>query len=144
MIAKTDPWYIHAGLYAVIIVLIYVLIRVAIIEPQEIVAHEKYVKDEARLRMKNLKEIQLLYFKKNKKFTDNIDSLIKFYKSDSIIDSIKTAFDSLAKKPANPFINLSDGNLNPDSLYTTPKSGKRFVLMIDSSKSLDTVVTTRG
>jgi hypothetical protein len=144
MIGKTDPWYIHAGLYAVIIVLIYILINVAIIEPREVVEHERYLKNEARLRMKNLKEIQLLYFKKNKQFTDNLDALVEFYKNDPIIDSARTAFDSLTNKPANPFIELTDGKIEAESLYFTPKSRNRFVLMIDSTKSLDTVITTRG
>jgi len=144
MFKKDDPWYVHAGLYLVIAVLVFLLIKVAVLDPSEIVEVQKYNKNEARLRMKNLKEIQLLYFKKNKKFTNDLDALIAFYKTDSSIDSIKNAVDSVTNKPSNPFINLSNGLLDPDSLFKTPGSQQRFVLSIDSTKSLDTLITTAG
>ena len=48
---KTEPWYIHAVLWIVILILAYVLIRVAIINPQRVVEREKAFKQEARLRM---------------------------------------------------------------------------------------------
>jgi len=144
MLGKTDPWYLHAGLYVVIAVLVYFLVKVAVLDPQEIVALEKYNKTEARLRMKNLKEAELLFFKKNKKFTNDLDALINFLKTDSSIDSIKTAVDSITNKSSNPFLMLSDGKLTYDSLFLTPKSRQRFVLSIDSTKSADSVVTPSG
>ena len=38
---KKEPWYIHAGLYAVIAILSFVLIKVAIIDPTEYIDTEK-------------------------------------------------------------------------------------------------------
>lgn len=144
MFKKDDPWYLHAGLYLVIAVLVFILIKVAVLDPSDIVEREKYNKNEARLRMKNLKEVQLLYFKKNKKFTNDLNELIKFYNTDSSIDSIKNAVDSMTNKSANPFINLSNGTLVADSLLRTPGSQQFFILSVDSTKSLDTVITTAG
>lgn len=58
--SNQDPWYVHAGLYAIIIILTIILIKVAIIDPRDIVATEKYNRSESRLRMINLKEAQIL------------------------------------------------------------------------------------
>ena len=38
MLKASDPWYIHAVLYVVIAILVVILIKVAIIDPKEIVA----------------------------------------------------------------------------------------------------------
>lgn len=141
---KQDQWYIHAAFYVVIGVLIYLLIQVVIVEPKEIVAFEKYNKTEARLRMKNLKEAELLYFKKNNKFTNNLDSLIDFIKTSPLVDSVINGFDSMLQRSSNPFVKLSHGEFTIDSLFTTPKSGERFVLSIDSAVSVDTVITPTG
>lgn len=144
MNSKPDAWYIHVALYAVIAVLIYVLIKVAVLDPNEIVAEEKYNKQESRLRMKNLKEAEILYFNKHGRFTGNLDSLITFVKDDPFVDSVRNAFDSLSRRPADPFVNLTSGEFNPDSLYRTPKSQQPYVVKIDSSISVDTVVNQSG
>ncbi len=141
---KQDQWYIHVAFYVVIGVLIYILIQVAIIEPKEVVAFEKYNKNEARLRMKNLKEAELLYFKKNNKFTNNLDSLLNFVKSSPFVDSVMNGFDSMMNRSSNPFTKLSHGEFSFDSLFTTPKSGQRFLLSIDSSMAFDSVITPSG
>jgi hypothetical protein len=73
---KPEPWYIHAGLYAVIVILAVVLIKVAIIDPKEIVVEEKFNRKESRLRMSNLKEAEILYEKKHGRYTDNLDTLL--------------------------------------------------------------------
>ena len=144
MVSKSEPWYIHASLYAVIVILIVILVKVAIIDPKAIVEQENYYKHEARLRMKNLKEAEILWQKKHNAFTSNLDSLIDFVKSDPMVDSVKNAFDSLTQKSANPFVALSNGQFTPDSLFRTPKSQQRFELQIDSSVAKDTVVDRRG
>ena len=41
MSKKSEPWYIHAVLYVVIVVLAYILIQVAIVEPNRVVEEEK-------------------------------------------------------------------------------------------------------
>src|SRR5690606_23310686 len=109
MNSKQDAWYIHAALYAIIAILIYVLIKVAVLDPNEIVAQEKYNKQESRLRMKNLKEAEILWYNKHGKFTANLDSLIEFIKNDPYVDSVRNAFDSLSRRPADPFVKLSSG-----------------------------------
>jgi hypothetical protein len=141
---QSEPWYIHAGLYTVIVILIIVLIKVAIIDPKEVVQQEKFNKKESRLRMTNLKEAEILYQKKYGRFTENLDTLINFIKYDKMVDSIKTAIDPLTRRPANPFVALSHGVFEPDSLYRTPKSQQMYIVQIDSSVQVDTVINPRG
>jgi len=139
-----DPWYVHAGLYFIVAILTFLLIKVAVIDPSAEVEAEKYFKDETRIRMANLKEAQILFEKKNGAFTSSLDKLIDFIKNDRFVDSVVNAFDSLTMKPANPFKNLSDGNFTPDSLFLSPKTYQRFVMKIDSSVVSDTIVNPSG
>lgn len=144
MNSNPEPWYIHAGLYAVIVVLIYLLVRVAIIEPKEIVALEKYAKKESRLRMANLKEAEILFEKKYGHFTASVDSLVNFVKNDPFVDSVRNAVDSLSKRPSDPFELLVHGEFTPDSLFRTPKSQQPYILQIDTSIVTDTIYTPQG
>ncbi len=141
---KPEPWYLHAGLYTVIVILIIILIKVAIIDPKEISEQEKFNKIESRLRMSNLKEAEILYQKKYGKFTDDLDSLINFVKYNPLVDSIKNATDSMTKKSSNPFKNLSSGEFTPDSLYFTPKTHQRYIVQIDTALNVDTVINQKG
>ena len=141
---KKDPWYYHGILYAIIVILIFVLIKVAIIDPTKIVETEKYFKDEARLRMKDLREAEILWEKKHGSFSGNLDSLITFVKYSPFVDSVRNVMDSLNNRSLDPFYKLSDGQFTPDSLYTTPKSGKRFELSVDTTRSIDTIYTPSG
>ena len=141
---KSDPWYIHAGLYLVIAILTVLLVKVAIIDPHEYVESEKYYKTESRLRMTNLKEAQMLWEKKYSNYSGNIDTLIEFIKLDPFVDSVVNAFDSLVMKPANPFKPLISGEFVPDSLKWTPKSHSVYVLQIDTATVIDTVINRRG
>ena len=139
-----DPWYLHAGLYAVIAILTVLLIKVAILDPKEEIDTENYYKKETRLRMANLKEAQILWERKNGSFTSNLDKLIEFVKTDKFVDSVISSFDSLTMKPANPFLPLTNGMFTPDSLFTSPKTNQRFIMKIDSSVVVDSVVTPSG
>lgn len=144
MISKSEPWYFHAALYTVIVILIAILIKVAIIDPKNDVEAETYFKTEARLRMKDLKEAEILYQKKYNRFSGNLDSLINFVKTDKMVDSVMNGYDSLSRRSSNPFVKLSNGEFTPDSLFRTPKSQQLFTLKIDSSVTADTVVDRRG
>lgn len=141
---RSEPWYIHAGLWAVIVILIIVLIQVAIIEPTEVIQQETYFKNESRLRMTNLKQAEILYEAKEGKFSDNLDTLIYFIKNDSTVHALMVGVDSLTKKSTNPFVNLTDGSFNPESLYTSPRSGRFFTVQIDTLLEIDTVINRRG
>lgn len=141
---KSEPWYVHFILYAVIAVLAFVLIKVAYLDPNEIIEKEKYFKQESRLRMANLRSAERLWEVKNKAFTDNLDALINFLKNDpSVIKAIE-GVDSLSGRPTNPFVKLSTGELIWDSLFASPKSGKRYIVQVDSSIVADTVIDRRG
>ena len=144
MSTKSDAWYVHAALYVVIAILTIVLIKVAIVDPREYVAQEKYFKSESRLRMHNIKEAEILWERKNKSFTDNLDSLIYFIKYDPYVDSVTTTFDSLIMKIPNPFSPLNHGEFTADSLKLSPKSFSEYILQIDTSMVIDTVVNRRG
>ena len=66
-------------LYFVVVILAALLIKVAIIDPKDEVALENYNKTESRLRMKNIKEAQILWEKKFGRFTGSIDSLVNLH-----------------------------------------------------------------
>ncbi len=136
---KPEPWYLHAILYFIIVVLVVILVKVAIIDPKDAVEKEKYYKQESHLRMKNIKEAEILWNKKYGQYTANLDSLINFVKTDPMVDSVMNAFDSLSRRPANPFVPLTSGQFTPDSLFKTPKSHSPYVLQVDTSVSADTI-----
>ena len=144
MISKSEPWYFHAALYAVIVILIVILVKVAIIDPKDIVESENHFRTETRLRMKNIKEAEILYQKKYGRFSGNLDTLVNFIKTNPMVDSVRNGFDSLSQRSTDPFAKLSDGKFTPDSLFRTPKSHRLFTLKIDSSVTADTVVDRRG
>jgi len=144
MTSKSDPWYIHAALYAVIVILVIILVKVAIIDPTNIVQTENYYKTESRLRMKDIKEGEIIYFKKHNMFSGNLDSLVNFIKTSPLVDSAKASYDTLTNKSTNPFSNLSSGKFTPDSLLYTPKSHKPYILKVDTSVTVDTVVNRYG
>ncbi|MFA3783759.1 hypothetical protein ABRY23_11920 [Melioribacteraceae bacterium 4301-Me] len=141
---KGEPWYLHAGLYVIILILVYLLIRVAIVEPQEVMEKEKYFKAESRLRMVNLREAENLWQSKFGKYTDKLDSLITFLKSSPLVEEAMNKVDSITGRPANPFVKLSNGEYSWDSLAFTPKSHQPYTLKIDTSTNYDTVIDRRG
>ena len=141
---KPEPWYIHGALYLVIIILALILIKVAILDPKDVVETELFYKKESHLRMKDIKEAEILWQKKYNKFTGNLDSLIIFIKTDPMVDSVINGYDSLSRRPSNPFAVLSSGSFTPESLFYSPKSHRKYVLEIDSSLVADTVVNRAG
>ncbi len=144
MTSKSDPWYFHAILYVIIAILVAVLVKVAIIDPNAVVKAEEYYKSESRARMTNIKQAEILWDKKHKKFTDNIDSLVNFVKTSPMVDSVVNGYDSLARRSTNPFVNLSNGVFTPESLMYTPKSHSAYQLEIDTTSNVDTVVSRTG
>lgn len=154
MTRKSEPWYIHTVLWVVILILVYVLIRVAIINPQQVVEREQAYKKEARLRMENIRELEILWEEKHGYFTDDLDSLVRFGKTDTMVENIITGYDTLTGRSTNPFQKLQWGDVQIDSitqetfpwdsLYYTPKSHQRFVLQVDTTTTLDTVINRYG
>ncbi len=144
MSSKSDPWYVHAGLYLVIAILTILLIKIAIIDPHEYVESEKYNRTESRLRMDNIKEAEILWERKNGSYSGSIDELISFIKYDPYVDSVINTFDSLMMKIANPFNPLSHGEFTPESLKYTPKTNSLYILQIDTSVVVDTIINRRG
>lgn len=144
MSRKSEPWYIHAILGVVILGLTYLLIQVAIIEPRETVKLQNYYKQESRLRMMNLREAQILFKGEYGHFTDDLDSLINFVKTDSAVAAKITGIDSITGKSSNPFDNLTSGKFIVDSLYKSPRSFQMFVLEVDTNIVVDTVINRRG
>jgi len=130
---KGEPWYVHFIMYVIIAILVFVLIKVAYLDPNEVIEQEKYFKQESRLRMSNLRSAERLWQEKFGKFTDNMDSLITFIKTDARVKKAMEGIDTVTKKSTNPFVNLSSGLFEPDSLYFSPKSRTRFILQVDTS-----------
>ena len=144
MTSKPEPWYIHTSLYLVIIVLIGVLIKVAIIDPKDVVESEKFFKNESRLRMSNIKQAEILWEQKHNKFTDNLDSLVAFIKYDEKVQQIINGFDTVIQRSSNPFSPLSNGEFVADSLLRSPKTFANYILQIDTSTNIDTVTNRYG
>ncbi|MFN4110990.1 MAG: hypothetical protein ACK4G1_01845 [Ignavibacteria bacterium] len=131
---KSEPAYIHIILILIIVGLTYLLIQVAILEPQRVLEQERYWKEESRLRMTNLKQLELLYKEKRGKYTDNFDSLFNFFRK-NLVSQINV--DSIFKP-------LKHGQFVLDSLRWSPKSHTQYILKIDSSLSVDSVFTKTG
>lgn len=140
---KSEPWYIHGILYAIIFILAYVLVRVAIIEPSDMLEKEQYYKEEGRARMMNLKEAQILWQQKKGSFTDNLDSLINFISS-PYVQKVRSQVDSISNKSKDPFKALTSGDFVAESLFFSPKTHTRFIVQIDTSVARDTVIDRTG
>ncbi len=145
MTSKSEPWYIHAALLVVILILSYILIKVAYIDPSNYMKQENYYKTESHLRMDNIRQAEILWDKKYKRFTDNLDSLVNFVKTDSFVYQVMNGVDTITGKSTNPFKKLkSVGAFVPESLFFSPKTHKRYILQVDTSTVLDTFINRRG
>jgi hypothetical protein len=144
MTKKSEPWYIHAILYVVIAILLVVLIKVAIIDPADHIQKEEYYRGESILRMDNIRQAQILWQKKNEKFTDNLSELVSYVKNDSTVQQLIVGIDTLTNRSTNPFKSLTTGEFTPDSLMFSPKSHKPYNLQIDTTVTIDTVINRRG
>ena len=103
---KKDPWYIHGILYAIIVILVLLLIKVAIIDPTKVVETEKYFKDETRLRLKDLREAEILWEKKHGSFSGNLDSLVTFVKYSHFVDSVRSVKDTLNNRSSRSIFQI--------------------------------------
>lgn len=144
MSKKSEPWYIHAVLYVIIAILVLVLIKVAVIDPTEYIQGENYYRSESHLRMDNLRQAQILWDREHKGFTDNLDQIISYIKTDTTVRNLMTGIDSLTNRSTNPFKNLTSGLFEPDSLKFSPKSHMPFIMKIDTTTHVDTVIDRRG
>lgn len=144
MTTRNEPWYIHAALYAVILVLVFVLIQVAIVEPKKVIEDEKYYKTESRARMTNLREAEILWEEKFEKYSDNVTELVNFIKTDEEVLKLVEGFDSSRMRSTNPFTMLTSGEFIADSIFTSPKSGRPYIVQVDTSIQIDTVINRRG
>lgn len=142
--SRHEPWYVHAVLYVIIVVLAYVLIRVAIIDPKEVIETERYYKTESRARMLNLRQAQILFEDLNGKYTDNLDTLVNFIKYNPKVVEKVNGFDTLNQRSTNPFNDLPSGPFNPDSLYHAPRSLTNYYMKVDTLIIPDTVIDRRG
>ena len=121
MTKKSEPWYIHAILYAVIAILLVVLIKVAIIDPADHIKKEKYYRSESQLRMDNIRQAQILWQKNNEKFTDDLSKLISYVKNDSTVQQLIVGVDTLTNRSTNPFKYLNNGRVYSGFLDVFPK-----------------------
>lgn len=143
-LSKSEPWYIHAILYVIIIILTYLLIDVAIIQPNYVLKMEKFWKEESRARMINIKSAEILWEKKHGTYTDNMDSLVYFVKTDQSVQDAIVSVDTVTGRSRNPFVALAGGEFIADSLFASPKSGLPFELKVDTTTNVDTVINRRG
>lgn len=109
-------------LKSIIVVLVGVLVWV-IYEPYTIMKQEEAFKEESRLRMVNIRQAELLHLDRHGLYSSNLDSLIHFIKTDSI----------LSAKQDSIFEPHSDGTFNIDSLKYTPKSHRVYEIQVDDT-----------
>jgi len=144
MTKKSEPWYIHAILYVVIAILLVILIKVAIIDPADHIQKEEYYISESHLRMDNIRQAQILWQNDNEQFTDNLSELVSYVNTDSAIQQLIVGIDTLTNRSTNPFKFLTAGEFTPDSLMFSPKSHSPYILQIDTTVTIDTVINRRG
>ena len=144
MAKKSEPWYIHAVLYVIIAILVYILVRVAIIDPTDYIQNETYFRSESQLRMDNIRQAQILWQRQNDQFTDNLDELVNYVKTDTTVNALMVGVDTLTNRSTNPFKNLTAGDFIPDSLTISPKSGMNYSMKVDTTITIDTVINRRG
>ena len=70
--------------------------------------------------------------------------MVAFVAHSPFVDSVRTSTDSLTNRVMDPFYKLTNGIFTPESLLTTPKSGKRFEVSVDTTRSIDTIYTPSG
>ena len=100
----------------IIIVLGYYLYR-SIVEPYQVVIEREKMTERVRHRMENVRDALVQYERRNDEFPENLDSLVKFLKTDSLMQAIG---DSLFKPhPQN-------ADYDPDSIIYSPRDTQRF------------------
>lgn len=100
----------------IIIVLGYYLYR-SIVEPYQVVIQKEKMTERVRHRMENVRDALVQYDSRKDEFPPNLDSLVKFLKTDSLMQA---RGDSLFKShPQN-------GEYNPDSIIYSPRDTQRF------------------
>jgi len=144
MSKRSEPWYIHTALYVVIAILIFILIKVAIIDPTEYIESENYYRSESQLRMDNIRQAQILWERTNNQYSDTLEQLISFIKTDSLVNSLIVGIDSLTNRSTNPFKELSNQTFLADSLLFSPRSHTKYILKVDTTTTIDTVINMRG
>lgn len=100
----------------IIIVLGYYLYR-SIVEPYQVVIEREKMTERVRHRMENVRDALVQYERRNDEFPSNLDSLVKFLKTDSLMQA---QGDSLFK--AHP----QNVDYNPDSIIYSPRDAQRF------------------
>ena len=80
--------------------------------------------------MSNLKSAEILWEKKHGQFTDNLDSLVYFLKTDATVQEAIAGWDSITNRTTNPFDTLTNGDLTWDSLFASPKNYGRYILAV--------------
>lgn len=153
---RSEPWYIHAGLIVVILVLLYFLIQVAIVVPKDKIAKEKYYTEESHRRMDNIRQAQILWEKEKDSFTDNLDSLIHFMKTNEFVKTMIDSVDTLTNREMDPFVELTEFEpfvndsgdtlfpFQPDTLKYSPRTHSEYILQIDIDTTYDSIITQRG
>lgn len=144
MSKKNESWYIHGALYVVIAILIYILVRVAIIDPTEHIAKENYFRSESQSRMNNIRQAQILWEREHEQYSDDLAQLVEYIKSDSTVNALMVGIDTLTNRSTNPFKNLTNGVFDADSLIFSPKSQNHYLMEIDTTTTIDTVINQRG
>lgn len=100
----------------IIIVLGYYLYR-SIVDPYQVVIEEQKMTERVRHRMLNVRDALVQYERRKDEFPPNLDSLVKFLKTDSLMQA---RGDSLFEShPQN-------GQYNPDSIIYSPRDTQRF------------------
>lgn len=112
-------------LLKIIIVILLAVLIYTLWEPFEVIRTEDRQRTESRLRMTNLRNAQMFYFRQYQTYQRDVDSLITWIQSDSLV----------VAKSDSLFRPLRLGEFVADSLRYSPRSHRRYVIEVDDSSA---------
>lgn len=112
-------------LLKIIIVILLAVLIYTLWEPYEIRRTEDRHRAESRLRMTNIRNAQMFYFRQYQTYQREIDSLITWIESDSLVIA----------KSDSLFQPLRVGEFVADSLRYSPRSHRSYIIEVDDTSA---------
>lgn len=118
---------IRIGIQAVLAVAILGLayyLYYSITEPYERIERQQQITEETRARMSNIRTALIDYERDSSDFPDSLDVLLRHIQGDSLLTSAQDS--------------IFGGPINLDSLFYSPRSGKRFQYTVSDTGRVET------
>jgi hypothetical protein len=118
---------IRIGIQAVLAVAILGLayfLYYSITEPYERIERQQQITEETRARMANIRTALIDYERDSTNFPDSLDLLLRHIREDSMLSNAQDS--------------VFGGPVNLDSLFYSPRSGKRFQYAVSDTGQVET------